>query len=400
MTAITRILYAEDNPQDADQMRHHFAKHAPEFEIVIAGTGQECLDRLRESEFDLLLLDHRLPDISGLEVLRTVCLVGSHVPVVIVTGTGNEKLVTKALRMGASGYVSKRGAYLETLPDLLRSVLEGDRQRQRLGLPDVASPVTLLYVEHQTTDIDLLLHHFADEAPHFMVDVFRSSKEALERLEQPHDYDAVLLDVLMPDMDGLAFVGEARHRGLRVPPFVMVTGRGDEGTAIAALRQGAADYVVKGEGHLDQLVRAIERVVAYERACRASERLSVVVAELQQAHSELRHLNAELEQRVVSRTEQLEAANRDLEAFAYSVSHDVRTPLRAIDGFSAMVLADDGEALGPESVANLERARLAADRMARLLDDVLGLSRVAPGPAARARGSQRAGPGSGGRATR
>ena len=67
---------------------------------------------------------------------------------------------------------------------------------------------------------------------------------------------------------------------------------------------------------------------------------------------------------------------RELEAYAYSVAHDVRTPLRAIDGFSAMVLDDDGPRLSAASVEHLERAREAAQRMGRLLDDLLGLSRV------------------------
>jgi signal transduction histidine kinase len=94
------------------------------------------------------------------------------------------------------------------------------------------------------------------------------------------------------------------------------------------------------------------------------------------AEAVITRLNAELEERIVSRTEQRDAVARELEAFAYSVAHDVRTPLRAIDGFSAMVLDDDGGRLSAASVDHLERAREAAQRMGLLLDDLLGLSRV------------------------
>jgi PAS domain S-box-containing protein len=100
------------------------------------------------------------------------------------------------------------------------------------------------------------------------------------------------------------------------------------------------------------------------------------VTEHAEAEAEIRRLNAELEERVVSRTEQRDAAARELEAFACSVAHDVRSPLRAIDGFSEMVLERDEECLSAASVKSLERARLAAQRMAGLLDDLLGLSRV------------------------
>jgi PAS domain S-box-containing protein len=100
------------------------------------------------------------------------------------------------------------------------------------------------------------------------------------------------------------------------------------------------------------------------------------VTDLKQAEDEIRRLNVELEQRVISRTTQLETVNKELEAFAYSVSHDLRAPLRAIDGFSAMVVADAGHLLAEEDLAHLQRVRVAAQRMATLMDDLLGLSRV------------------------
>jgi signal transduction histidine kinase len=94
------------------------------------------------------------------------------------------------------------------------------------------------------------------------------------------------------------------------------------------------------------------------------------------AEEEVHRLNAELEERVVSRTAQLEAANQDLASFAYSVSHDLRAPLRAIDGFSAMVIEDAADKLGEDDLEHLRRVRGAAQRMASLIDDLLGLSRA------------------------
>ena len=91
---------------------------------------------------------------------------------------------------------------------------------------------------------------------------------------------------------------------------------------------------------------------------------------------EIRTLNAELEQRVAARTTELEQVNHELETFAYSVSHDLRAPLRAVDGFSKMLLDDYAEKLGEDGRHYLERARAGAVRMGTLIDEILNLSRL------------------------
>ncbi len=95
------------------------------------------------------------------------------------------------------------------------------------------------------------------------------------------------------------------------------------------------------------------------------------------AEENVNQMNQTLEQRVRERTSQLEASNRELEAFSYSVAHDLRAPLRAIDGFSQALVEDYGAQLPPEAKELFQRSRLASQRMAQLIDDLLDLSRVA-----------------------
>ncbi len=100
------------------------------------------------------------------------------------------------------------------------------------------------------------------------------------------------------------------------------------------------------------------------------------ITERKQAEAEILILNEELEQRVVERTTQLEAVNKELQSFAYSISHDFRAPLRALDGFSASLQAKYDEHIDDEGRHYLDRIRKAAIYMSNLVDDLLDLSRI------------------------
>jgi hypothetical protein len=180
---------------------------------------------------------------------------------------------------------------------------------------------------------------------------YSSSIAALAALKESK-FDLLLTDLMMPEMDGIALL-RAAHELDRDLVSIMMTGHGTIDTAIEAMKAGALDYILK-PFKLSVVLPVLSRALTVQR---------------------LRLENAALERRVRERTAELEAANQELEAFSYSVSHDLRAPLRHIDAFTHRLMKDFGAQLPPPAQDLLQRVCHGAQRLGMLIDDLLNLSR-------------------------
>jgi len=294
-----RYLYAEDNPIDSDLLCAHFAMFAPDVRIEVVDNGIQCLQTLAAERFDLLLLDNHLPDMDGLTLLRKVRAAGHAMPVVMITGDGDDMTIWRALQDGADDYVPKAAGHLDGLPELLAAVLRRHRSRDLLDSVDRKREHRVLYIEPNAMDVELTFEHFARAAPDLCLHAVASADRALSLLGDPSAFDLVLTDLRLSGMSAMELMRETQHRGMDLP-FVIITGRGDETTAVALLRMGAYDYIVKRDNYLVQLPHSLRHALHRFQ-------LDITTRALQ---SELIALNASLEQKVAQRTAQLQTEMR------------------------------------------------------------------------------------------
>ena len=234
----------------------------------------------------------------------------------------------------------------------------------------MTAPVKILVVDDDPTA--RLLMRVALQKTGFEVRLAVDGADALRQFSED-SFGLIMLDVDMPGMSGMAVCATLRAQSGEHLPIVMVTGMDDVMSVETAYEAGATDFIAKPINWALIGHRALYLV----RASHALSSLSEANTRIQLDQEDILSLNASLEERVRQRTAQLQSANQELEAFSYSVSHDLRSPLSSIDGFSDLLAEEMGTSAASERGKHyLARIRAGVVQMGELIDALLSLAQI------------------------
>jgi two-component system NtrC family sensor kinase len=366
------VLVIDDSATLRDELTK--AMEPAGYIVLTAASGEEGLQVAADQRPDAVVVDGMLPGIDGATVIRRVRLDAAlrGIPCLLLTASEDKGSELRALDAGADAFVRKEegaAVILAKLAAVLRGAVSTKPAEDTASL---LGPKKILAVDDSMTYLQELADALRGEG--YDVILAHSGEEALELLAV-QSVDCILLDLLMPGLGGQETCRRIKATQIvRDVPLILLTAMEDRATMIQGLGAGADDYISKSSEFevLKARVRAQIRRKQFEDENR-HVREELLLKEMEAGEARAARELAETRAALVV---ELERKNKELEAFSYSVSHDLRAPLRGIDGFSQILLKDCAHMLDAKGMHHLERVRAAAQRMGELIDDLLKLSRV------------------------
>ncbi len=290
-----RVLYAEDDPQVAEIVQLYFSRTSADCALEIVNSGRACLQAMERGEYDILMLDLRMPDLDGLQVLGELAARRDPTPVIMVSGEGQHELAVRALRAGAVDCIDKNSAEFRRIHEVIQRTHLKHQSRLSAGTrTSPARQYRVLFVDPDDRERSSAALFFAAGAARLQV---RAEPPAtLTRfLAGELTFDGVVLGPNLDTVEVFDALRQLRARDEDLPVIVLANFDQAE-TTIAAFKLGAHDCLLRGSSTMTDLVFSLNN--ALKRA--DTERLNAKLA------LELAELNQSLAAQVAARTRELE----------------------------------------------------------------------------------------------
>ena len=376
-TGSLHILHIEDDPAHAELVRRALEKSGLACDIRLVMSRQEYLDALDAGRPDVILSDTRGVDFEGLEALRHARRRSRRVPFVFVSSNSDEQKVERLKAEGATDFVLK--SQLSKLSSVIQRALEKSRDLPSdpgpgyvRGMERLVTAVQELSLARDLESVQAIVRHAARELTGADGATF-----ILREGDQCYYADEEAIAPLW--------------KGQRFPMSACISGWSMLNREAAVIEDIYADPRVPHDAYRPTFVKSLAMVpirsldpigaignywAEHHLPSEEEVKLLRALADTTAVALENVRVYADLERRVEERTAELAAVNKELETFSYSVSHDLRGPLRSIGGFSQLVLDDYGAKLDENGQRFLNYINAATKRMSELIDDLLKLSRV------------------------
>jgi DNA-binding response OmpR family regulator len=356
------------------------------FATALAPDGAEGLRLASTARPTAILIDGTMRDMDGASMIRRLRLEpGLRTIPCVLLAEGGKEVEVRAFEAGADGFVQKND--LDLILARTRAVLRSATV-QSLEPGTALKPKRILAVDDDPDYLDILSARLRKRGYDVLCAI--SGEDAIATLAHEAT-DCILLDRSMAGMGGVATCRALKgQRTTRDIPLIILTATEQRDAVIECLGAGADDFVSKASGFdvLSARVQAqIRRKQIEDEQREVSARLlrSELEASEARAEKELAETRAAMAEELASANIELAQANRELEAFSYTVSHDLRAPLRTISAFTHALAEDLSEHLDDKSRDHIRRVLAASSRMADLIEALLELARIHRAPLGRHR---------------
>jgi DNA-binding response OmpR family regulator len=366
------VLIVDDSATYREALRLALESHG--YRVVAVSSGEEALRLAVDIRPRAVIVDGVLPGIDGATVVRCMRQDATlrSTPCLLLTASEDPGGELQALDAGADSYLRKEED-VEVILARLAAVLRSSATAPATGTTSsLFGPKRILAVDDSLTYLQELAAQLRQEG--YDPILAHSGEEALELLGV-QTVDCILLDLVMPGLSGNETCRRIKSsRAWRDVPLLMLTAREERESMIEGINAGADDYIAKSSEFevLKARLRAQLRRKQIEDEHR-QVREQLLQRELEAAQARAALELAETRSRLLA---DLEKKNQELEAFSYSVSHDLRAPLRAIAGYSQILLEDHIDRLDDEGKRVLHVILESTSKMAQLIDDLLEFARV------------------------